>query len=684
MDLNTKFKLVQIRNKLNLNVEPWTGVPDDLLYLALIPKGKVAQFNASNIWNTYKMNDNDLLEFIGDAVLDLVVAQTLSGYDINDYSSVLSHFVSNKTLTEFMERKYLCSSVFSVIDKACADRFEAIIGALYFHLYYIEKRDDAIFQIELWYLKLFDVVMSNSKAFTYNGNLNINLEDIQHSWDDLNQFPYKIPNDLLAIVFKQYKIVDNTGLTKSLINKYGFSSDKMFIFLGSKVMKMLVTNDIIDLIMDGTIRTAHEANTTRENLLSPNSIGTLTIINYGYNGISPYSILGSLYYYLYKLESHPNGLQMIDEWFVDNWLPVLTQPPLIHVPEVAFKGFTENSSLTVKSVRSNLGLNLEPWVRIPDNLIIISYDVRFQVKRDLFYFIGFRLFELIDANILAPYMKITSVERVSFIKPGIIYDTMIKRGLCTRETSQSECVTRFISIIGILFWYLDYVEHSYNSIELISGWVSDILNYQKLIFGYNSQPHPSCKGYEKHCNFPLKLKIVDLSIDINFRHDWFKIAQLRDDLSLPVELQDIPDELLALPLSMMGGNKKLSVNISNYTDLYNLKYGVNYMDMFMYIGIGVIKFIVSYGLYDLVLQRAMDNETANQLINDLTYYNNLAKLGTSIYKLKPYANGNKSFLTTVVGILYYYLSVLKQDQSAVFSVRQWLIRLYPHYLTVRV
>ena len=66
MDINTKFKLVQIRNKLNLNVEPWIDIPDDLLYLAFIPNG--SGLDTTMLINKYQLKDNDILEFIGDAV----------------------------------------------------------------------------------------------------------------------------------------------------------------------------------------------------------------------------------------------------------------------------------------------------------------------------------------------------------------------------------------------------------------------------------------------------------------------------------------------------------------------------------------------------------------------------------------------------------------------------------------
>ena len=75
---------------------------------------------------------NDPLEYLGDAVLELIVSEMLYDRNLNagQMSKIRSIVVRNVSLVCLMNDKNLCVK----LDKSCADVFEAIIGAVYKHL----------------------------------------------------------------------------------------------------------------------------------------------------------------------------------------------------------------------------------------------------------------------------------------------------------------------------------------------------------------------------------------------------------------------------------------------------------------------------------------------------------------------------------------------------------------------
>ena len=285
-------------------------------------------------------------------VLDVVIAQYLSQYDLNiSYRKYLSYFVSNKSLEYLMKQKFLCSPIVSVVDKACADRFEAIIGCMYYYLYDIQNTDDAIVNIAIWYDKTFDIntLFQNAMSIMFGKNMDPEIYKFKYNEKFTVTFPYqtnnrhitniiknlaidlpgseKIPIEFSEIAYRQF----DSKVATALVNKYGFSSNHMFVFLGSIIFKLLLTNEVIDLIGNYQIKTSYQAHILREKLSDP-SLLLILAKTIGSNNVEiVYAFLGLMYYYFYVFEKSPTAFQRIDSWFIKSWLPILknTQIPVV-------------------------------------------------------------------------------------------------------------------------------------------------------------------------------------------------------------------------------------------------------------------------------------------------------------------------------------------------------------------
>jgi dsRNA-specific ribonuclease len=86
-------------------------------------------------------SDYERLEFLGDRVLDLIVSEYLfNDFNITNPGSMskkLSHIVRNTSLSCYVHNQNLCGLIIPYTketSKACADLFESILGAAYYHL----------------------------------------------------------------------------------------------------------------------------------------------------------------------------------------------------------------------------------------------------------------------------------------------------------------------------------------------------------------------------------------------------------------------------------------------------------------------------------------------------------------------------------------------------------------------
>ena len=153
----------KIRADLNLNTDEWIDLDDDLIELSFIPRQAnnnkyMSLINRIN--SKYGQKDHELLEFLGDTVLEMIITSILydeyiinnNGKYTNVNESLLTNYriqlVKNTTLYCHMKRKNLCSYVKtnqrSIKIKQCADSLEAIVGVLYYHLHYIKKDPTAL------------------------------------------------------------------------------------------------------------------------------------------------------------------------------------------------------------------------------------------------------------------------------------------------------------------------------------------------------------------------------------------------------------------------------------------------------------------------------------------------------------------------------------------------------------
>lgn len=705
MDVNIAFQLRQIRNKLNLKSAPWDNLPDDLLYLAFIPTGL-------SIYTKYPLKNNDILEFIGDAVLDLIIAQYLSSYHLNDYNCILAHFVSNKVLTCIMRQRFLCSPIVNVIEKACADRFESIIGAMYYYFYYLQNRDDAIYLIAQWYYNTFNIevtlnnIIDNGKTncsgdlkicninrslflkFDYDPNINIDYSKEDEDYINVQKERLKLPstlekisNDFFMIslnsqALKNRNITNSVKILNQLQLKYGFNTNTMLIFLGTIVLKMLITNHIFDLIINGEIINSYQAHLIREKLTTSNVLLTLTYIYRRFDQEDMFSILGSLYYYLFNLQNDKFALQVINGWFIENWLPILKNPPLLNIPSKPSTEIFSTQSLNLNVIREQLDLNIEPLNRIPKDLLIISYNSKYQIDRALFYFIGVPLFELFQAQILSSYLKFPDIERPNLLTPTVIYDLMVQRNLCSNNISQHECLSRFIDMVGIIFYYFDYIEHLTTVVDLVSKWLTNIFDFETLINQYNNIPHKLCKSYR--CNYPLVLKSINYNIDINLdRQTSITVNNFRQSLLLTPELMSVPDDLLALILS-----KNNLVNLNQYLERYQEKYGFTNSDIVLYLGQELSSLLITCDLYDLILDHTLSIDQAIQRRKAIDYYTNYVKLAKTSTLLKIYANRIPNLIWLIIGTFYYYLNNMQNNGEAFFIIRTWFIKTWPNRLAI--
>jgi dsRNA-specific ribonuclease len=121
-------------------------IDDDLLLLAFVSRAGRKLLPIAfrkEINRKYQTDDYEWYEFIGDAVLELLITTIFTEIGSIGTHGMASVFrmklVENKTLDCYMKCKDLCKESIGIVnDKTCADIFEAIIGVIYYHLYYIK------------------------------------------------------------------------------------------------------------------------------------------------------------------------------------------------------------------------------------------------------------------------------------------------------------------------------------------------------------------------------------------------------------------------------------------------------------------------------------------------------------------------------------------------------------------
>lgn len=118
--------------------------------------------------NVYGRTNNQTLEFLGDRVLDLVIASYLFEkrmFNEGELTKIKQILVNNKSLYCLSERKGFCHIIPE--PKACADFFEALIGALYLHL----EQDNPIQFIKKWLIYHFKLNFLIDDILLYYPNI---------------------------------------------------------------------------------------------------------------------------------------------------------------------------------------------------------------------------------------------------------------------------------------------------------------------------------------------------------------------------------------------------------------------------------------------------------------------------------------------------------------------------------
>jgi hypothetical protein len=148
-------RLMNIKQRLKLTSEPWLNIPDDLLLMAFRPSSVPISLSLrKELKSKYGMVNLEDLEFLGDAVIEFIATQIVFDHSNGGPGFMTNRrivFIKNTSLFCIMKTLNLCElneHTGNYKIKDCADIFEALIGALYYYLYYLQKRTDYMMLLE--------------------------------------------------------------------------------------------------------------------------------------------------------------------------------------------------------------------------------------------------------------------------------------------------------------------------------------------------------------------------------------------------------------------------------------------------------------------------------------------------------------------------------------------------------
>lgn len=177
-------------------------IDDDLILLSITEPSSLLNNQLKNrIYKKYKANHNDFLEFLGDAVLELLITDLIydKGLTVGKMSTIRMYIVKNVSLICLMNDLNLCN-INTVITKSCADLFEAIIGAVYMHLKNYDVNPIKI--MNQWLIDVWNMDNIINDMINHPNDTNI-CTAIQRSYEDLILEP---PNlSYIKMIMKDYK-----------------------------------------------------------------------------------------------------------------------------------------------------------------------------------------------------------------------------------------------------------------------------------------------------------------------------------------------------------------------------------------------------------------------------------------------------------------------------------------------
>jgi dsRNA-specific ribonuclease len=187
-------------------------IDEDLILLSIIAPSQYVNKNVSKkLIQKFKTSNNDQLELLGDAVLELIITDMLIDKGIiktGELSRIRSAIVRNISLICLMNDRHLCDLTKNVT-KSCADIFESLVGALYTHLSQYNVNPIKImtqWMSDVWRM---DFIVNYMIQHPKEENI---CQAIQHSYADLLNFsqPYfgyiQDPYQRLIKIYEYYQL----------------------------------------------------------------------------------------------------------------------------------------------------------------------------------------------------------------------------------------------------------------------------------------------------------------------------------------------------------------------------------------------------------------------------------------------------------------------------------------------
>lgn len=166
-------RVIEIRERLNLNIYPWDDIPNDIILLAFVsPSGyrKLLPAIRDELMDKYHLKNYDFFEFIGDRILSVIAINIM--LDHIGHNALIDNFyqrrmtllyqeiTKNSTLYCIMKTKSLCSLIIrdnNSSEKVCADVLEAILGGIYYYKNIIKGELDILWKLTTWYSDTFNI-----------------------------------------------------------------------------------------------------------------------------------------------------------------------------------------------------------------------------------------------------------------------------------------------------------------------------------------------------------------------------------------------------------------------------------------------------------------------------------------------------------------------------------------------